>query len=184
MPQRPNEVFYRIIDDEPAEAGEEDRASFHVNFGTRVLTISSRRMYYRRVIPVGGFESADFMDMAARLDFRPTELATVLSHRRYRGIAGQAVHLLALTHRLRFTPIVFLFTLTQPQQQRNPPRLNAVDAAPPQDEVCVICLETCASTPGQGWSTAEGCNTHRFHTACIGQWIGGTCPICRSELRQ
>jgi hypothetical protein len=61
--------------------------------------------------------------------------------------------------------------------------LQLNEAAPTDDQCCSICLETNAETPGQGWSTAEGCDIHRFHTNCIRQWTSATCPMCRAPLQ-
>jgi hypothetical protein len=184
-----NEVFYRIIDDdEPAGAAEPNQAFIFIYPDRRVMVFHSRRVYYRRMIPVGGFERDDFMDMAARLELRPTELAQSLNRRQYRGIAGEFVQTLAEFYSLWIDPATQerMQQLMQRLQQRQPraPRLNAVEdeAALPPDEVCAICLETCSNTPGKGWSTAEGCSAHRFHTDCILKWTAGTCPMCRREL--
>ena len=50
------------------------------------------------------------------------------------------------------------------------------------DEVCTICMESSADTPGMGWSFAQGCASHPFHSDCIQQWQGGACPLCRAPL--
>ena len=57
---------------------------------------------------------------------------------------------------------------------------------PPEDShhMCAICLQTSSDTPGKSWATAEGCDAHCFHTECIWDWRGGTCPICRATLRE
>jgi hypothetical protein len=204
-PLHANEVFHRIIDEDgPAE---EHRVVVAVVLLLRLLLLvvllllllvatvvyllllllvvvfHPRRVYNWRMIPAGEFEADDFMDMVARLELVPIELARTLSRMQYRGIAGIFINTLAEID--LFGPIFqerFMQRLQRRQQQPRAPRLNAVKAVPPPEEVCAICLETCSDTPGKGWSTAEGCSAHRFHTECILKWTAGTCPICRREL--
>lgn len=62
-----------------------------------------------------------------------------------------------------------------------PPRLILVPTTVPDDEVCTICMESSADTPGMGWAVAQGCASHRFHSDCIQHWEG-SCPLCRAPL--
>ena len=66
-----------------------------------------------------------------------------------------------------------------------PPRLiliSTTDDDVSDDEVCTICMESSADTPGMGWSFAQGCASHPFHTDCIQQWGGRACILCRAPL--
>ncbi len=62
------------------------------------------------------------------------------------------------------------------------PTLNRVLTVIDDDLVCVICLGTGAESQQEDWVTAQGCDSHRYHSACIQHWTRGTCPLCRAPL--
>jgi hypothetical protein len=62
----------------------------------------------------------------------------------------------------------------------NARKIHLIESAMDENEVCAICLETQAETPGQMW--ANGCSLHHFHAKCVGRLRDQTCPVCRAPL--
>jgi hypothetical protein len=165
-------VIYRIVDEEDGENTPE------ITVQNRTLTAISRTLYYRRQIPERGVQLDDFLAMAEQLEVDPDWLLNSLfNHLDIDNAVLLLVHL-----QLMNGGVVFVVGAESPPEHPAP-RLNVLNE-PPEEGTCAICLETSSDTPGKAWATAEGCDTHRFHTACIRDWRGGTCPICRVPLRE
>jgi hypothetical protein len=166
-------VIYRIVDEDEGENTPE------ITVQNRTLTAISRTLYYRRQIPEGGFQLDDFLAMAEQMEVDPGRLLNSLfSHL---DIDNAVLLLIQLQLMNGGMNVVFVVGARSPPEHPAP-RLNVLND-PPED-TCAICLETSSATPGQGWATAEGCDTHRFHAQCIRGWRGGTCPMCRVPLRE
>jgi hypothetical protein len=155
-----------------------------IEIPTRILTIDSHAFHYHVRIPDDGFTIIQLLRMTYLLDVTVPWLVGTLSNSRFNGIAGNVVSDLHMS-----------FTLN-PMRERDP--VEATPSSPerppttqttwqfnslenvPSDETCAICLETGTEDPSKGWSTVEGCSTHKFHTDCIQGWAAaGTCPMCR-----
>ena len=170
----------------------------------------SRTVLYSRLIPAGGFTFRDIFEMASRLQVRGMWLAAQLSREEFGGAAGQHAADLALIYngatldtimianndtsalnaamrRIIIGNVGGVVGVSQPEQQQEEeehiPRLIICPyRSVPYEEICAICTETRAEKPRLSWAFAEGCEAHRFHSACIRGWHGGTCPICRARL--
>lgn len=64
-------------------------------------------------------------------------------------------------------------------RQYRPEQLHPVDGPLP-DELCIVCQDNGDET--EDWVTIEGCNRHSFHRACVAQFRGRTCMVCRAPL--
>jgi hypothetical protein len=98
------------------------------------------------------------------------------------GRQGFAISKKALRQDLRWSPAVWSAlrrALMQPQQTAPAPAPAAAAPAAPSVAVvvhfCIICMDQFAAGP------ALTCG-HRFHQACVRQWLrrSRTCPICRA----
>jgi len=197
------EVFYRINENhiDPVDRW---RLRVEVNTHTREITIISGETYcFRGTAPVGGYDILEFARIARALRCRPGRLAQLLCSGRSREIVGPSIELFMIWMQMyQFTvnQVVRMVHTIEPELRAQAELVQMIDgmlpvsqgpqeglqlneAAPTDDQCCSICLETNAETPGQGWSTAEGCDIHRFHTNCIRQWTSATCPMCRAPLQ-
>ena len=151
------------------------------------VVITSPTMYYSRGIPDAGFDFLDIFSMSTRLNVRGSWLAAQLNREEYGGIAGAYVAELAnganqnynthdnMTNRIARMLHNMNNTMT--------PELNVVMATTvPDDQVCVLCLDTAAESPQKNWATCAGCDLHSFHFECISRWRGSRCMVCRAWL--
>lgn len=129
-----------------------------------VIAVSQRR-YYQRQIPEGGIGFTELQELMFRMNVQGLWLVTELSQQ-HGDAAGPLVSQLV--------------GLGDPDEVDALIRGNCLSVAPPQDEICAICLDIVADS--QYWAKTNGCRfPHRFHTACIVQWVreSETCPVCR-----
>ena len=152
-----------------------------ISVENNTLIAISPTVNFSRRIPGEGFQLDEFLSIAEQLHVAPDWLLNSLSNHPDGGITLLLFLQLQFMHGSRS---IVLIVQAESRQQNITPQLNVLDDPPDDSHTCVICLETSAETPNQGWATAEGCDTHSFHTECIWRWRGGTCPICRAQLRE
>ena len=154
---------------------------------------TSSTIFYNRRIPEGGFVFDDMMMMASRLRVRFTWLADQLDRPEFAGVAGPLVSELAILYRVDVNApanetivnnaVERIYRNININRHAAPfiPALHLLTNPVPGDEICVICLGTGAESSGD-WATAQGCDRHSFHFACITLWRGNTCMVCRRQL--
>lgn len=213
--------FYRriaVVDDpDGGFLQEEDQNStppaITVDENTMMMTATTRTAHLERKIPSeeeGGFALDDFLATADLLGCSPMQLCLGLVDAPGNGgISPELIaELLLVVYGRTVTATISGAGLDVEVREMTAndeevltikviPQLTAVDTANQDGAVCVICMESSATTPSPSqqqnqeeeekeekeWSTAAGCDTHRFHTACIRLWTGGSCPSCRAPFR-
>ena len=161
------------------------------------MSATTRTAHLQREIPIEeGFTLDDFLATASLLGCNPMQLCIGLVDTP--GNGGISPELLAelllvvygrtVTATVSATGIeIEVREMTAEDEEiitiKVTPQLAAVRQEDGSTEVCVICMESAASSQEEEWSSAAGCDTHRFHTACIRLWPGGTCPTCRAPFR-
>jgi hypothetical protein len=157
-----------------------------VTIAGRQVIITSPTLYYSRGIPDAGFDFLDIFSMSTRLNVRGSWLAAQLNREENGGVAGAFVAQLANGANQNYNMHDAMTSQIARMLHGNnsaTPELNVVEATTiPEDQVCVLCLDTAAESPQKNWATCAGCDIHRFHFECISRWRGSRCMVCRAEL--
>ena len=181
MAKSRGETYYRIIDEDFDPVRDTNTLTVKTEGGTK-LVIISRTAYYARPIPQRGLSLHTFLHMTRLVGVRIRPLMLGLLRLKMEG--GMSISLvrdLAGFEGQEFVNTVEAAINAIYSNIPHNPMVRTIRNVP-DTEQCVICLQTKAESPTHHWSAATGCNRHIFHTACIQDWHGGSCPMCRAML--